>query len=186
MYTRNSDYHPQTQREQLIDTLNRLWIEHVAWTRFFIVSAAFNLPDIKDVTARLLRNPDDFAAVLTPYYGQQGAQQFAGLLKDHLLIAAALVNAAKSGDSKAVEQQRAKWYANADSIAKTLGSINPYWNAGEWQAMLHDHLKMTEDEAVQILQGKYAMSVPQFDSIEYQALKMAKVMSDGIISQFGL
>ena len=31
---------------QLSNTLRRLWFEHVLWTRFFIVSTAFNLPDL--------------------------------------------------------------------------------------------------------------------------------------------
>lgn len=31
---------------QLSNTLRRLWIEHVLWTRFFIISTAFDLPDL--------------------------------------------------------------------------------------------------------------------------------------------
>lgn len=184
MYTQNNYNQSYTQFEQLTEMLNRLWIEHVVWTSLFLISTVFGLPDLKVVTDRLLRNPDDFAAALAPYYGQ-GAYQFGKLLKDHLVIAAAFVNAAKAGDSSTADQQRVKWYANADSIAQLLGSINPYWNTAEWQAMLHNHLKMTEDEAVQLLQGRYAMSIPQFDSIEYQALSMAQVMSNGIKNQFG-
>jgi hypothetical protein len=56
---------------QLSNTLRRLWIEHVLWTRFFIVSTAFNLPDLQAVTDRLLQNPADFASELKPLYGEQ-------------------------------------------------------------------------------------------------------------------
>ena len=107
----------------------------------------FRHPDLSDVTKRLLRNPADFAAVLKPYYGIQSAMAFNKLLTDHLLIAAQLVIAAKADDVEAVQQERRKWYANADAIAAFLASVNPYWNRADWQAMLYEHLKLTESEA---------------------------------------
>ena len=51
----------------LSENLRRLWMEHVLWTRAFLVSKIFNLGDLDAVTARLLRNPTDMANVLTPY-----------------------------------------------------------------------------------------------------------------------
>jgi hypothetical protein len=61
---------------QLSDTIRRLWMEHVLWTRFFIVSTAFNLPDLEVVTERLLQNPVNFARILKPFYGEKTAMQF--------------------------------------------------------------------------------------------------------------
>ena len=171
---------------QVMNTLRRLWMEHVLWTRFFLVSTVFGLPDLNDVTKRLLRNPADFAAVLKPYYGVQSAAAFEKLFTEHLQIAAQLVNAAKAGDSAAVQQERRKWYANADEIAAFLASANPFWNRADWQAMLYDHLKMTENEAVQMLTGKYADSITEFDEVQAQALEMADMMAQGIIRQFRL
>ncbi|MGI6150867.1 MAG: hypothetical protein ACOYIR_02810 [Christensenellales bacterium] len=100
------------------DTNRRLWTEHVLWTRFFIVSTAFNLPDLSFVTQRLLKNPRDFAKELRPLYGQQTAMRFEELFTNHLTIAAQLVNAAKAGDNAEVERQRRKWYQNAEEIAR--------------------------------------------------------------------
>ncbi len=81
------------------------------------------------------------------------------LFTDHLLIAAALVNAAKAGESQNTDEQRRKWYANSDDIATFLSEINLYWSKAAWRAMLYDHLKMTENEAVQLLNGQYPQSV---------------------------
>lgn len=169
---------------QLSDTFRRLWTEHVVWTRFFIVSTAFDLPDLEFVTQRLLQNPVDFARVLEPFYGKQIAARFEQLLTDHLLIAAQLVNAAKAGDANEVEIQRRRWYANAEDIARFLGAINPFWSVCVWRELLFDHLRMTEDEAVQILTGLYAQSIKEFDAIQAEALKMADVMTCGIVQQF--
>ncbi|MGI5849744.1 MAG: acetylglutamate kinase [Christensenellales bacterium] len=187
MYLRNNRYKENCltfEQLQLINMLHRLWIEHVMWTRSFIISTAANLKDLDFVTQRLLRNPVDFANLLRPLYGNQSAMRFEDLFKNHLLIAAQLVNAAKNGNERAVTEQRNKWYENADDIADFLSSINPYWSRRQWQALLYDHLKMTEDESLQILSGQYDASIRQYDLIENEALKMADVMAQGIIDQF--
>jgi len=184
MYWNNS--YITRQELQLSNTLRRLWVEHVMWTRSFIVSTAADLGDLDAVTKRLLQNPVDFSNVLKPLYGSQRAKRFEDLFTDHLLIAAQLVNAAKEGNAGAVSEQRNKWYANAEDIARFLSEINPYWNRMDWQSMLFDHLRMTENEAVQFLTRQYAASIDQYDSIQEQALKMADVMIFGIINQFQL
>ena len=185
MYTQQYYAVPRLRNNKLMCTLQRLWIEHVLWTRAFLVGTAFNNADLNETTNRLLRNPTDFANVLRPIFGSGPARKFEELLKEHLLTAAQLVNAAKAGDSQAAAQQRRKWYANADSIAAFLGSINPYWSADTWRALLDDHLEMTENEATQILKGQYEASIAQYDEIQAQALMMAKEMAKGIARQFG-
>ncbi len=169
---------------QLSNIFRQLWTEHVLWTRFFILSTAFSLPDLQVVTERLLQNPVDFARVLKPFYGEQIAEQFEKLLTDHLLIAAELVNAAKAGDTAQVEKQRKRWYRNAEDIAKFLASINRFWNEAQWRDLLFDHLRMTENEAVFILTGQYSKGVKEYDYIQAEALNMADVMTNGIIRQF--
>ena len=166
------------------NTNRRLWTEHVLWTRLFIISTAFNLPDLSFVTQRLLQNPHDFADELCPLYGKQTALRFDKLLTDHLLIASKLVNAAKAGDTQEAEKQRKLWYANAEDIANFLAGINPCWHECVWIDLLFGHLRMTEDEAVQILTGKYEQSIKNFDAIQTEALKMADVMTCGVIKQF--
>lgn len=169
----------------IIKTFRNLWEQHGLWTRSFITSTAANLPDLQFVTERLLRNPTDFASVLQPFYGEK-SKEFEILLKNHLLIAAKLVNDAKKGDTNAVNNDRKNWYNNADQIAYFLSMINPYWSFQEWADMLHMHLKLVEDEATKRLKGEYAEDVALYDEIEEQALEMADVMSNGIISQFKL
>lgn len=169
---------------RISDTNRRLWTEHVLWTRFFIISTAFNLPDLPFVTQRLLKNPRDFADELRPLYGEQIAMRFGELLTNHLLIAAQLTNAAKAGDTEEAEQQRKKWYDNAEDIAHFLADINPFWSERVWRGLLFDHLRMTEDEVVQFLTGQYERSIEQFDDIQAEALMMADGMTRGIIRQF--
>ncbi len=170
----------------LINTLRKLWMEHVFWTRSFIISTAAGLGDLPYVTRRLLRNPGDFADVLRPLYGADIAGRFSDLFTEHLTIAGSLVNNAKAGNTQAANEDRAKWYANANQIAAFLASINPYWSQAEWQRLLYDHLKITETEAVERLTDQYEKDVALFDAIEDQALMMADYMAAGIRKQFNI
>lgn len=98
--------------------LRTLWEQHAFWTRLTVNSIVDGLKDEKETTERLLRNPDDFAAVLAPLYGPAVAAEFAKLLRGHLTIAAELVKALKAGNSKAAADAQKRWYENADAIAK--------------------------------------------------------------------
>lgn len=183
---KNHDYRSDCIQLHLSNTIRQLWMEHVLWTRFFILSTAFSLPDIQFVTDRLLQNPVELARVLNSFYGEQIAMQLQQLFTDHLLIAGQLVNAAKAGDTEEVDRQRGIWYENADNIAKFLASINPFWNEEQWRDLLFNHLSMTENEAVFTLTGQYENSIEEYDNIQAEALVMADVMSYGITRQFNI
>lgn len=169
---------------ELNQTFRTLWEQHVAWTRMLIISIAADLPDQAPVTERLLRNPPDMAAVFRRYYGDKIASQFSSLFRDHLVIAAQLVKAAKAGNSRAAAEAEKRWYANADDIAAFLSSINPNWPKPVLTKMLYDHLHMTKEEAVLRLSHKFKSDIETFDRIEKQALEMADAFTDGIVKQF--
>lgn len=170
----------------LMNEFRKLWEEHVIWTRLFIISMLAGLPDLDAATKRLLRNPSDFAKTLEIFYGKQKAEQFKNLLEEHLKIAASIVENAKGGNDKAVEQYMRLWYANADRIAAFLSSINPYWSEEEWKRLLHDHLRMTADEVTARLKGEYTKDSVIFDMIQEQALEMGDNMTAGMIRQFNI
>lgn len=170
--------------EELNNQMRLLWEQHIYWTRMFILSLVFGLPDLEFVTNRLLQNPKDFAAVLNYFYGEDIAAKFNELFTDHLTIAAELVKYAKDNNSTGAIDAEKRWYENANQIAIFLSSINPYWSYQEWQEMLFDHLEMTKEEATNILTQKYADSITVLDNIEIQALEMADMMTKGIVSQF--
>jgi hypothetical protein len=168
----------------LSNELRKLWEQHVLWTRSFIISTAASLGDLEPVTNRLMRNPTDFGNLFRLFYGRQIALEFEDLFTKHLQIAGDLVNAAKKGDTAAVDEARRKWYENADEIVSFLAEINPYWDVEDWRDFFYSHLQMTEQEAVLRLTGKYAEDVAIFDEIEEEALKMADEMFEGLIKQF--
>jgi len=171
-------------RQEIINKMRKLWSQHVYWTRFFIISTAEEIPDLKYVTNRLLENPGDFAKVLKMFYCEKTANEFKELLTEHLKIGGDLVNADKEKNTAKADELRKKWYANADNIAMFLASINPYWCEQKWRDMMYSHLNMTEKEAGFRLKKEYPNDIEMFESIEKEALKMGDYMAFGIMRQF--
>lgn len=165
--------------------MNRLlWLEHVNWTRMTIISIVFGLPDLPFVQERLLRNATDLGNCLRPFYGDQIADRYTELIKEHLVIAAQLVTAAAKGDAATAATKEKEWYRNADDIALFLSRINPYLSKEEVQKMFYSHLALTKQEAVTMIQKDYQADVKVFDEIEAEVLAMSDMIAGAIVMQF--
>jgi hypothetical protein len=176
---------PPQSRAKFHDAMRQLWSDHVTWTRLFIVDAAANVPEKPATTQRLLQNQADIGSAVVPFYGKAAGDKLTSLLRDHILIAADLVGAAKAGNTARVDSINHKWQANADDIAMFLNSANPkHWPAATLKTAMRTHLDQTVTEATHQLKGDYAVSARDFDAIETRILMMADILSDGIIAQF--
>lgn len=161
-----------------------LWQEQAFWTRMAIMSMLQNSPDQGPVLNRLLRNYGDMAEVIGPYYGNETAKEYGDLIKDHLLIAAALVSAVRDRNQVAIENANNQWYTNADDIAKFESNLSSNLTLKDRTAMWHEYLILTENEILQLSNGDYNTSIDTLDRIEEQASIMADSLTQGIISQF--
>jgi hypothetical protein len=165
--------------------MRKLWEDHIVWTRLFIVSAVAELPDVESAAGRLLANQDHIGNAIKPYYGNAAGEALSSLLRDHILIAADLLNAAKSGDSAGVEEANARWHANANEIADFLSAANPRnWPQDEMRDMMAKHLEWTLAEAVARLNADWDRDVAAYERIHRDILHMADMLSIGIIKQF--
>ena len=171
-------------RITLFNTWRQLWEQHVMWTRSLIISKVDRLGDESFVATRLLRNPSDMANELKIYFRPSSVELFTKLFEEHLLIAAKLVDAAISGNGQLVAQLEQEWFRNADQIAQLMSEFFPTETKESWQMMMHEHLKLTKEEAVLRIGRKYAENVAIYDTIETQALGMADMIVNGIIKTF--
>ncbi|HEY7661326.1 MAG TPA: hypothetical protein VIC58_12090 [Actinomycetota bacterium] len=172
-------------RQDFHDQMRKLWEDHITWTRLFIVSFAADLPDLDVTTQRLLQNQVDIGDAFRPFYGRAAADELTQLLTEHILGAAALLAAAKAGDTAAFEQARDAWYANAEEIAAFLHEANPRnWPLQEMRSMMREHLDLTLSEAANRLAGNFAADVADYERVHLAILEMADMLSDGIIRQF--
>ena len=144
-----------------------------------------DLPDLPATQARLLRNQVDIGNAIKPYYGRAAGNQLTALLKEHIVGAVALLQAAKAGDQALVKQRSAEWYVNGNEIADFLHDANPRnWSKTEMRRMMKLHLDQTLSEAVHRLGGDYQADVRDYEEIHHHILEMADSLSDGIIKQF--
>jgi len=169
----------------LHDGMRKLWEDHITWTRLAIISLEGGTPDTDATVTRLLRNQSDIGDAIKPFYGEAAGNQLTQLLREHILIAADIIAAAKAGDSANLADAQQKWIANADEIAALLHSANPrYWPLDVMKAEMHMHLKLTTEEAVAHLQGDWDADVAAYDKVHDHILHMADLLSDGLIKQF--
>ena len=172
------------QLMDLVSYFRMLWEQHITWTSNVMDSIIFDLPIVDLATQRLLRNAQDFANALMPFYGEEAAMDFADLFTEHITIAAELVQAAKAGDNDAFTDADTRWHQNADQIAALLGSLNPNWSEEDWNAMMDEHLNLLSTRVNNMVSQNYEEAINIFDDIELQALEMADMMAEGIFMQF--
>ena len=173
------------QELELRNDMRKLWEDHITWTRLAIISLTTDSPDTQATVGRLLQNQDDIGDAIKPFYGDAAGEELSRLLREHILIAADLIAAARAGDSAAVETHQARWRANADEIAAFLNAANPRsWKLRKMTEMLYEHLDLTTSEVVARLTGDWAADVAAYDAIHLQALEMADELSTGIVKQF--
>jgi hypothetical protein len=166
------------------DAMRKLWEDHVTYTRNFIISALASLDDTPKVTERLLRNQDDIGDAVKPIYGEDAGKKLTALLREHILIAADIVKAAKAGNKAGVDAGEKKWHGNGDEIAAFLAGANPNWKKPALAEMLDKHLEYTTDEVVSRLKKDWAADVAAYDKGHEHMLMFADMLSDGIVKQF--
>jgi hypothetical protein len=165
--------------------MDKLWEDHITWTRMVIVDFAAGLPDLKTAEARLLRNQADIGNAIKPYYGAAAGKKLTSLLRTHILEAVPVLVAAKEGDKAKLAQALAAWYANADQIARFLSAANPHsWPLPMMRTMMKQHLALTTKEAVARLQGNWTADVRAYDQVHAEILSMSHMLSSGIVRQF--
>jgi hypothetical protein len=165
--------------------MDKLWEDHITWTRMVIVDFAAGLPDLKTAEARLLRNQADIGNAIKPYYGAAAGKKLTSLLRTHILEAVPVLVAAKEGDEPGLTKALAAWYANADQIARFLSSANPHaWPLPMMRTMMKQHLALTTKEAVARLQGNWTADVRAYDQVHAEILSMSHMLSNGIVRQF--
>ncbi len=169
---------------ELKTNMRKLWEDHITWTRLYIVSALAGLEDLSATTERLLQNQVDLGNAIKPVYGEDAGNQLAALLKDHILIAAQVVTAAKKNADQELKDASAKWYKNADDIAEFLSKANSYAPKKVLQDFLYKHLELTTGEVTSRLKKDWKADIEFYDKGHVHMLMFSDALCDAIVKQF--
>ena len=192
--------------------LSRLWLDHVTWTRAYVVVATskrsvaefltllaaivvrivavplgsvISLLGFADAAGvRLLRNQHDIGRAIVPFYGARAGARLRRLLKQHITIAVKMISAARHGHGGRFTKLDVKWQRNADRIAALLASANPAWQQRDLTDLLRQHLLLTAQEVDARINHRWDRDVDVVDQIYTEILTVAGVLADGIIAQF--
>ena len=172
------------QATELKENMDKLWEDHITWTRNVILCLVDEVPGADQAVNRLMQNQVDIGNAVKPYYGDDAGNKLTELLKAHIAISADVVKSAKAGNKTALDSANKKWYANADEISSFLSTANPNWALADMKMMMNDHLKLTTDEAVQRIKKDYDADIVAYDKVHVEILKMSDMLTAGIIKQF--
>ena len=164
--------------------MRQLWEEHIVYTRNFIISGLAGTEDTGKVAERLLRNQDDIGNAIKPIYGEEAGKKLSALLRDHILIAADIVTAARTGNGEGVAAGQKKWRGNADDLADFLSGANPNWKKPALTDMLYQHLDFTTAEVVSRLKKDWAADIDAYDKGHEHMLMFSDMLASGIVKQF--
>jgi len=165
--------------------MRKLWEDHITWTRLAIISLEGGTPDTGATVARLLRNQRDIGNALKPFYGKAAGDAVTRKLREHILIAADVIAAAKAGDRTKLANAQARWTKNADEVAALLHRVNPrHWKLATVKAEMRMHLKLTTEEAVAHLKGNWVADVVAYDKVHRHILHMSDLLTNGLVAQF--
>jgi hypothetical protein len=184
--------HAQTQEHRVSQSqvkfeneFRSLWMDHVLWTSNYITSATTaGSEDQKQVLARLLKNQEDIGNAVKPIYGEKAGNKLTDLLKEHIVIAGKIVDAAKTGKKALVNQLNKEWYRNADDIAAFLSQANPYLKNEDLKKLLYMHLKLVTNDLSASLERDWEARIVAIDEGVSHIILMADTISAGVVKQF--
>ncbi|MFC7686346.1 glycosyltransferase [Ureibacillus sp. GCM10028918] len=163
----------------------RLWIDHVLWTSNYITSATTaEAENQKQVLDRLLKNQEDIGNAIKPLYGKKAGNNLTNLLKEHIVIAGQIVDAAKNGDEALVNRLNKEWYENADQLAAFLSGANPNFKNEDLKNLLHLHLELVANDLSASLDKDWEARIASIDESVTHIILMADTISEGVVKQF--
>src|SRR4030095_692961 len=86
------------------DAMDRLGIDHVSWTRNFILNIMDVLAGTVDALKSLLKNQKDIGNAIKPYYGDAAGKQLTELLRTHIVQAGDILKDAEGGDKETIQK----------------------------------------------------------------------------------
>lgn len=184
MNYRNGNRVAMNRRIDLINRFRKLWLNHVVWTRSFMVGTEVGSGDLVHIYDRLIIGALDFAKDLATYYGLDMASEFKKLFTENIEIVKSYIEAVDQNDDDGVEASRKKSSDNIEELSILLTKLNPYWNGKIWTTLLTQYMQITEEEIILYFSKNYEGEIQLFDELERHILEIADYMANAIARQF--
>jgi hypothetical protein len=128
-------------------TVARCWTDHVVWMHEYIVAAVDDRIDKAEVAARLLRTPTDLGRAIEKAAGRKEGRRVAKLLRQHVIMAIDLVDAACSEDTRRFRE------------------IETVWDSTDADETWHRHIPLFKAILVARMEENFDRDVDAFDEL---------------------
>ena len=171
--------------DQLRVAMRKLWVSNAIWMREYLVNTIEGDLSLDAASKRLAKSQDDIGRAFAPFYGAETGSKVTTLLRQHTSLMREMIEASTAKNSAKLTEADKRWRANADSITTLLSTVNPTnWPMATIQPVLAEGINLTVAETNARLKRDYNADVETFDTILAQSLRLADMISDGIIKQF--
>ena len=165
--------------------LRDLWVEHVFWSRAYVVAAESKNGKAADAAANeVVANAKQIAGAIVPFYGQAASDQLLTLLAGHWGAVKSLADATVAGKAKAREKAAAELTANAKAIAKFLSGANPNLPYDALIGLLSAHGAHHVAQIDQLHAKAYADEAKTWAAMRGHMLTIADALAGGLAKQF--
>ena len=174
----------QKDEMDLSNDMREEWSQHGFWGTLYLVSLYYALPNQEEVQKRLLQTAGDIAGVFGKFYSKAMENQLKTLLTEHIDIADKLMKALQDNNEQEAAETESAWRQNADQIAAMLSGANPNYNYEELQRSFNMHLDLMKQQMMADINHNYEEFVKATDENAEHLLKMADMLTEGIMKQF--
>lgn len=180
VYTGQCFVQYKKNKERLICVSKQLWLNHVYFTREYLLLAFSNPTAVASTAKRLIQNQSDIGNFFGVYYGQDVGTSVTNLLTEHINIAVDIVNIINKPvvDQASLTEKQLAWTTNANSISSSLLRIVQV----DVTKCMTDHLATTTAELLDIKAGNYDQAIIDFDKVVHVVLDMATKIAMAIAS----
>jgi hypothetical protein len=169
---------------ELARTMQRLWADHAMWARQYIIAAVDERPEAPEAAARWLRVGDDIGRELEQHYPRRTARRVAKLLRQHVMVAVDLIDAARNVDKVKCMDIDDVWWNNGEDLVDELCARNEAWSRAELLAQWDAMRQQTKDVLAARLEQNFDKDVDAFDQMLTTTTNFADTIADGILRQF--
>lgn len=166
-----------------IEKMRLAWLNHIIWTRFYLISSSENLPNTDATLQQLMKNINEIVDAFANNYSPAALEQLKTLLTEHVQITGKLIEAQKNNNIEAFNRILPDWYENADRIAVFLSRQTPAYNEEELKSMMNDHLVLTRAEIERYFEGDYEEDIEAFKEAQKEILSMANYLARGLLAR---
>ncbi len=149
----------------LLFRIRALLRDLATWTREYLISTFVTGSYNEEAFTRLYSIPTQLSTLLQYVFGNEASEKSIQLLSNHLILLREYIEALKSNNVDAANENYKNLYSNADELAKFLASINPFWNEVQWRNMFYTYLNRTVEEIAAFMTRDYKKNIDIFDRL---------------------